>query len=97
MNIDNDNNIYQSFVNELFDTLPKNDDPDDELYRLRYSKKRKHNDTNMVIDPESIIYDTESEDEYEKKFGNYISNDFKVWQKRHIKKYKCKNKLFLSK
>ncbi len=85
MEIDNDINVFSSFVDDLYDAIPQIDE--DETYRLRFSKKRKFDKINAVIDPESIIYDTESDDD---DFEDMLSYEFITWRRNYIKKYKCK-------
>jgi len=88
--MDNDDTIFNSFTHDLTQSMPNIDD--EESYRWRFSKKRKHDEINYMIDEHSIIYDTDSDSEYNEDdiVRDYITNDFRVWRRNYIKKYKCK-------
>ena len=88
--MNNDNSIFNSFTRGLAQTIPEIDN--DESYRFRYSKKRKFNEISCVIDDHSIIYytDSDTDDDDDDLVGDYITNDFRVWRRNYIRKYKCK-------
>jgi hypothetical protein len=75
-----DNNILNSFTRDLFDSIYSLDND-----KLRFSKKRKIDEINYVIDDSSIIYDSDSEtDEDVDKVFNYYNKH------RQFKKYVLK-------
>ena len=90
--MDNDNSIFNSFTYGLSQSMSYIEE-DDESYRWRFSKKRKYDEISHIIDEHSIIYDSDTESEYDDDYdylsGNYITNEFRVWRSNYIKKYKC--------
>jgi hypothetical protein len=85
--MDTENNIYSSFVYDLWNVISNNDT----IYR--YSKKRKYDHLNTIADDSLIIYDTESDNDYDvtefdKIYSEYILDE--KCQKKYYKKYKCK-------
>ena len=85
--------IFNSFAHDLSKSISEIDTDQDTL-RCRFSKKRKFDEISYVIDDHAIIYDTESDDEMyndDDLVGDFVTNDFRVWRRGYIKKYKCKN------
>jgi hypothetical protein len=98
MDIESETTRFNSFVVDLYESIPQIEEAEfydsipemeeDETYRLRFSKKRKFDKINSVIDKESIIYDSDSESE--DNFEDYLSTEFRTWRRKYIKKYKIK-------
>ena len=92
--MDSEDNIFNSFTYDMLESIPYIED--DESYRWRFSKKRKHDEISYMIDEHSIIYDTDSESEFDSEYNaddlvdDYITNDYRVWRRNYIRKYKCK-------
>jgi hypothetical protein len=85
------NTILNSFTLELFNSLPEIEET--ESYRWRFSKKRKFDEISYIIDDHMIISDTDDDDDDiyndDDLVDDYIANDFRVWRRNYIKKYKC--------
>lgn len=87
--------IFSSFTIGLSESISE---IDTDTPRTRFSKKRKFDETNYVIDDHAIIYDTESDSDssndemYDDDDINFdfIADDFRVWRRNYIRKYKCK-------
>ena len=91
------NTVFNSFISGLFESIFQIDGSETESYRWRYSKKRKIDEIYYMIDDHAIIYNMDDDDDdYDDLYndddlvGDYISNDFRVWRRDYIKKYKCK-------
>lgn len=86
-----DDHNFTSFTRELSHSIP--DIEEEESYRWRFSKKRKYNKVTCVIDDHTIIreYDFSDSEYNDDDLVRYCaSEEFRVWRRAYIKKYKCK-------